>query len=337
MDWIAITFSHPQGAASTSRVGAWRRLKRLGALSPSHGLYVLPRRDSCIEAVQWLAQEVQHAGGEAVVMFVEAFSGLDDNQLVARFRDDADERYGPLAQRLEELRSRLAGTQGEALLSAEAAADLGRAQAELDGLSAVDYFESAGGREAAGELARLRELLAQRSNDSPSIPRRELHGYRGRVWVTRPRPHVDRVACAWLIRRFIDAGAEIRYRTRPQAGEVPFDMTTGEFQHVGNRCTFEVMVESLGLDELGLRPITEIVHELDLLDGRYSRPESSGIAAVLDGWHAARLEDAEIERSAVALFDALYARFAQQARVSGGRRPASSGSRPRGSGRSQAP
>ena len=102
---------------------------------------------------------------------------------------------------------------------------------------------------------------------------KKLANYRDATWATRPCPHVDRLACAWLIRRFINPTAEIRYATRSESGEVGFDMREAEFGHQGNCCTFETMMSASGLKEAGLQGLVEIVHEIDLRDGRYARPE----------------------------------------------------------------
>jgi hypothetical protein len=309
LNWTVIAFSFPAAAGSTARVAAWRRLKRLGAISPRHGLYVLPGRDSCNEAATWLSQEVEQAGGEALVMNVESFTGLDDDQLFLLFHAAIAERYQPLEGRLAEVARRLAADERDAGLTADLAAEIGRVQAEFDEVAQTDYFDSPGGRVLAATLQRLREDVSMLSREPVPVPRQQLETYRGRVWVTRARPHIDRTACAWLIRRFIDPQAEIRYRSQPQDGEVPFDMAAGEFRHLGNRCTFEVMLDAFGLEERGLQPIAEIVHEIDLRDSRYARPEVPGVEAVLSGWHSSGLSDEEIERAAQALFDGLYGRF----------------------------
>jgi hypothetical protein len=310
--WVVVTFSFPGSAGSTPRVAVWRRLKRLGAVSPRHGLYVLPAREECLEAAQWLSQEVEQGGGDALVLRVEAFEGLSDDELVAQFDHAAAERYAAVQDRLSEIRARLgrvAEDPAQAVAFANVAGDLERAQAEFDDAARADYFGSSAGRETAAALEGLRTQLAAVSRGRVEVPKREIEAYRGRVWVTRPRPYIDRTACAWLVRRFIDPDAEIRYRSKPQPDEVPFDMPSGEFRHVGNLCTFEVMLEAFGLAAPGLVPIAEIVHEIDLRDGRSARPETHGVEAVLSGWHSAGLDDQAIERAALALFDGLYGRF----------------------------
>ena len=125
--------------------------------------------------------------------------------------------------------------------------------------------------------------------------------------MTRPRPFVDRLASAWLIRRFIDPEARIRYDRRPGRHDVTFDMPDAVFGHSGSRCTFETLLRAFRLSEPGFFPIAEIVHEVDLRDGRYLRPEAAGLEAVLRGWLAAGLTDAELEEHGLVLFDGLFA------------------------------
>ena len=125
-------------------------------------------------------------------------------------------------------------------------------------------------------------------------------------WVTRERPKIDRIACPWLIRRFVDAGAAIRYAARPKANEIAFDMDEGEFGHQGNLCTFEVMCLAFVLDDPALRTMAEIVHEIDLNDGRYVRAEIAGIEAILNGWQRTNWPDAEREAQGIAFFEGLY-------------------------------
>jgi hypothetical protein len=125
--------------------------------------------------------------------------------------------------------------------------------------------------------------------------------------VTRPRPHVDRLACAWLIRRFINPDANIRYATIPEPDEVAFDMPDAQFGHLGVSCSFETMLRAFGFSDPALQTIAEIVHAIDLRDGRYAQPEIEGIAAILQGWLLNDLSDAELEARGVALFEGLYA------------------------------
>jgi hypothetical protein len=142
------------------------------------------------------------------------------------------------------------------------------------------------------------------------IASRSVADYRGRVWATRPRPHVDRLASVWFIRQFIDAEAVVEYTENPAAAAITFDTSQGEFTHHGNLCTFETMIQAFGLQQdTALALVAEVVHEIDLRDGRYTRPETTGIDATLQGWLLAGLSDAELELYGVGLFTGLYASF----------------------------
>jgi hypothetical protein len=140
----------------------------------------------------------------------------------------------------------------------------------------------------------------------------------GSAWVTRQDVHVDRIASAWLIRRFIDPNASFRFVPakgyRPRSGEVRFDMFEGEFTHEGDRCTFETLLLRAGLTDPALTAIAEIVHDIDLKDGKFGRAEAGGVAALIDGLARKPIRDAErIERGS-ALFDDLYASFRSRGR-----------------------
>ena len=138
----------------------------------------------------------------------------------------------------------------------------------------------------------------------------------GRTWVTRVNPKVDRLASAWLIRRFVDPGARFRFvapnsdAARP--GELRFDMAGGDFTHEGDRCTFETLLGRLGLTEPALRPIAEIVHDIDLKDDKFGRPEANGIAAVLRGIATGAPDDESRVQIATNVFDGLFAQFAAE-------------------------
>jgi hypothetical protein len=306
MNWIVFTYSISAQARSSPRVALWRRLRRIGAVSPANGVFVLPARAECIESFQWLAQEIRTAKGQALVMRVEQFEGMGDAELTALFNQARTEEYSQLDGQI----NALSKTQDRAELQ-DTLERLRRQHAEI---SRVDYFACPAGPQTAQRLAQLAERLTSPRSIAPAIPSARIADYRAKTWVTRPRPYVDRLACAWLIRRFINPKATIRYANQPKLNDVAFDMETGEFGHRGNLCTFEVMCQAFNLNEPGLRTITEIVHAIDLSDGRYARSATTGVGAVLDGWHQAKLSDAELEERGSALFEGLLAHFAQSER-----------------------
>ena len=319
MNWIVFSYSLP-AKSSSPRVSVWRQLKRLGAISPVGGVYVLPAREPCEEAFGWLAQQVRQAGGEALVMRVDQFEGLADPELIALFGQARQKDYVTIDAQTAQLEAALHNsdsTQERLRLKDE----LDRLQGQYADVARIDYFESSPKVELAARLARLRQALLAGALSPVDVASAAIDAYRDRRWVTRPRPHVDRLACAWLIRRYVNPQAAIRYAAYPEPDEVAFDMPgadssrrvdsdhRGEFSHQGDLCTLEVMARAFGLEESALQTVAEIVHDIDLRDGMYAHPETSGVDALLRGWQLAGLPDEEMEVRGLGLFDGLYVAF----------------------------
>ncbi len=306
MDWVVFSYSLPTKLVSSPRVTLWRRLRRLGSLALAGGAQVLPARDECVEAFQWLAQEIRQARGEANVMRVAQFEGLTDQQLIAMFHAAREEDYAEIEARAIELEKLLTkrARPDDRKRAREALDVLRRRHAEI---RRVDYFDSPAGVNVAARLARIEQALSPKALLAANVQTVAVAEYRNRQWMTRPHPHVDRLACIWLIRRFIDPAAVVRYGLRPKSNEVAFDMDAAEFGHTGILCTFETMRLAFRFDDPALRAIAEIVHEIDLRDGRSVRPEIAGVDAILNGWLLTGMTDAELEAHGVALFEGLYA------------------------------
>jgi len=295
-------------------VGCWRRLQQLGTVAVKNGLHVLPDREDCGEAFHWLAQQVQEAKGEATVMRVERFEGVTETQLIDLFHAQCREKYQQLDQQIEALGKRLRAP-ADAKKVTVMPGLLKKLQRQGDDIARIDYFVSPYGLEVASHLRQLKQAFSPNKPAKP-LPVVAPAIYQDRTWVTRPRPHVDRLACVWLIRRWINPNAVIRYSTHPTEEEVRFDMPGAEFGHHGTLCTFETMMLRFGLSEdPGLQAVAEIVHEIDLHDGRYARPETSGIDAVLKGWLLDKLPDQELETQGVLLFQALYVTLTRTTRA----------------------
>jgi hypothetical protein len=276
----------------------------LGAIA-FNSVQVLPERDECLEAFQWLAQEVQKASGEALIMRVEQFEGLSDSEIVDRFRAARRDDYAEL--------------EAQATVLANAPEARGDLQERLEKLykhyadiRRIDFFDCPEGAQVMAHLNQIAEALTPAS-EAIAIAAAALDQYQQRSWVTRPRPHVDRLACIWLIRRFIDPNAVIRYAKTAAEDEIAFDMNRGDFQHQGNLCTFEVMIRAFGLDDNpALQVLGQIVHEIDLRDGQYRQPQTVGVDALLRGWLLSNFPDTAVEVHGVALFEGLYATLAQE-------------------------
>jgi hypothetical protein len=311
MKWLALTYSLPAGPNSSPRVTLWRRLRRIGAVTISGGAYLLPDRDECREAFQWLAQEIRQAHGEALILHVAQVDGLSDSEVVQLFHAVRRKEYSELDAQVTAFEEHLAG---DTLTRAATLEGLERLRRRLDELHRVDYFDTPEGGQLAARLSQIAAALAP-PPQLPAVVPAMVAAYQGRRWTTRPRPHVDRLACAWLIRRFIDSAAVIVYSTNPAPDDVSFDTEGGTFTHTGSSCTFETMIAAFGLDEPALRIIAEIVHAIDLNDGQYIHSEIPGITAVLEGWLYVEATDEARETWGRALFEGLYQSMAQTARV----------------------
>ena len=305
MNWIVFSYTVPSKPRSSFRVSVWRRLGRLGAITTTSGVYILPARAECVEALQWLAQETRQAGGEALVMHVDHFAGLTDGELIERFNQARAREYEAIAAQAASLEASPQTKKKTVTPTAvlEAVAKLRR---RYDESARMDYFSSKLAGPLSARLDAIERAVAPRTDPSGRVPAATLAEFRGKRWVTRPRPHVDRLACAWLIRRFIDPSAAIRYAATPKSGEIAFDMSGARFGHEGSHCTFETLLSSFSLHDPALSSMAAIVHEIDLREGQYVRPGSAGIDAVLSGWWLANYADAELEAHGIALFEGLY-------------------------------
>ena len=297
-----------------------RRLARVGALAIKNSVYVLPDRPDCLEDFTWIAQEAVSGGGEACVCRAEFVAGLDAAALVERFTADVAARYEPVRTALDRLVRdirKTRGADGEAV-----SARVLQLRKQTQEIGRTDFFASSAGREVETIMTAIDHLRTRgksRTGAAPALSRADLVG---RVWVTRADPHVDRLATAWLIRRFVDPTARFRFidpaNAAGRAGELSFDMAGATFGHEGDRCSFETMTARLGLSDPALRHIGEIVHDVDLKDGKFGRPDAPGVAQLVQGLVHAHADSAARVTAALPVFDALHASF-------GGRPPAGAG------------
>jgi len=287
------------------------RLTMVGAVALKNSVYVLPCRDDSLEDFQWIAQEAVAGGGEAFVCKAEFVEGVSDEALVRQFKEAADAAYaglrGEIGEALERARARGRGK------PADDSATLARLRKRFEETGGVDFFDAPGRKEVETMLQAL-ETRLHGGGGTPKRGGKRTHPHLvGRTWVTRHGPKVDRLASAWLIRRFVDPGARFRFmdpeREKPRAGEIGFDMPGGDFSHEGERCTFETLLARLGIRDPSVRAIGEIVHDVDLKDARFARPETEGVRQVILGLVRAHPEDEERLERGLALFDDLYASY----------------------------
>jgi hypothetical protein len=298
------------------RVKIWRRLQRLGAVAIKNSVYVLPRTEQTYEDFEWVLREIVAGGGDATMCEARFVEGLSDEQVEALFHAARDADYGALAADLRRLFDRLPkGAEIAAEQRREVESDVARLSRRFAEVTAIDFVRASGREAVDGLLAGIEQRLQASAKKSPgraeTAPDREM--VQGSTWVTRKGIHIDRMASAWLIRRFIDPHATFKFVPpkdyRPERGELRFDMFEAEFTHEGARCTFEVLLKRFALNDPALPPIAEIVHDIDLKDAKFERPEAPGIERLVAGIAMGRKDDsARLERSA-ALFDDLYEYF----------------------------
>jgi len=307
------------------RVKVGRRLQRLGAVAIKNSVYALPRSEDTVEDFQWQMREIVAGGGGASVCEANFVDGLTDSEIEALFRAARDADYREIeadAQRLlKGLRS--GGQRGQIDGRGQIAADVGRLKRRLAEIVAIDFFGAPRRQAAHEELARLEARLQRPQTPTPAT---SAAAPRGATWVTREGVYVDRIASAWLIRRFIDPEAQFKFVApdgyRPGPGEIRFDMFEAEYTHEGNACTFETLVTRFGRSDPALRVIAEIVHDIDCKEARFGRPETPGIERLIAGIAKQHAEDSARLAQGTALFDALYAALTAPPANTGRRRSA---------------
>ena len=281
--WLLLIHQIPPVPAYL-RVKVGRRLTRIGAVALKNSVYVLPRTEGSVEDFQWLRREILESGGDATIVDAQLVDGISDADAEALFRTARDADYDSVAADARTLHKQ---TRGKLVAEKRAAleADVVRLERRVAEIVAVDFFGASGRERATAALRVLRERLDPAQGTSNHAVKRE--SYQGRVWVTRAGIHVDRIASAWLIRRFIDAAATFKFVPSkgyvPEPNELRFDMFEAEFSHEGELCTFEVLCQRMALKEPGLPAIAEVVHDIDLKDAKFGRPETEGVAAQIAG------------------------------------------------------
>jgi hypothetical protein len=306
-------------------VRTWRRLQQLGAIPIKQAVYALPDTPSTREDFEWLKTEVKASGGDASVFAADHIDAWSDDALIEEFRRAGQEAYAALARDVEKVLKRASAARRPRGTRAPATRRLLDAFRErLAAIEGVDFFGSAGRDRVTSLLKQLEDHTSERRETSTLTPGTSTppDTYRGRLWVTRPRPGVDRMASAWLIRRFIDGQAQFafavdRHAIPPDA--IPFDMFGVEFSHHGEHCTFETLCTVFQINDPAVARLAAIVHDLDLKDGRFGAPEAATLGAMIEGLQLAQADDEALLAQGMTLFDSLYRSFEQSSRSAGPR------------------
>jgi hypothetical protein len=298
MNWLCFSFVLPGGIPASARIRLWRQL-RSAAAQQIAGLYVLPDRAECARLFEILMAEVAEVNGEAALLRTNRFEQVDEHVLIARFVAEREARYAAFSKSLERRRKLVvpAATDGRVLAGL---------QRQLVAIAASDYFDAPGRAAAQAKLNAYAVRRTKRDTRAPKLPDLDrVAAYRGRVWVTTPRPGPDALACAWLIRRYIDPNVLLRYATRARSGELSFASGHGLFAASDGLSAFERMIEAFRLNAPGLERMARLIAALEQ-GGRLREAEARGIALALRGWRLnANLSDAELEARSRVLFDGL--------------------------------
>jgi hypothetical protein len=288
-------FSLPANQAS-QRVGTWRKLQKYGALMLRNSGYMLPNSPLNQERFEWLAAQIRGFEGEASVLQVQAIDDFPIETLQEQFREQCQPKYAALIEEVHKLKTSAPGFP----------AQLARRKRRFEEIAAIDFFECPMRAKAERALYQAEHRTTQRKARGASVSKTD---YQQRVWITRPRPGIDRVSSAWLILRFIDADATFEFgndpKVKPEA--VHFDMyQPGGFAHEGENCTFETLCARFGVSDKKVRFIAQAIHDADLDDEKFGRTEGIAINQVLKGWAKQGVSDEELLRRGIDLIEGLY-------------------------------
>lgn len=289
--WLLLVFSLPRKGASL-RVSIWRKLQRYGSLPLGNSGYLLPNDAPNREKFEWLAATIRNARGDASVVEVQSIDNCATPQLKNRFSEARAEDYRELLSEAEAARS-----------SKVSPTQIARFGQRFQEIAAIDFF----GSRLRDQVERaVTELNAPR-NLGPDTMKASLDAFRKRIWVTRPRPGIDRVMSAWLIRKYIDRRARFIFAAdeKPK-NAVPFDMYEGGFGHRGEDCTFETLTKAFRIRDKIVQVMGQIVHDADLFDDKFGRKEGFGIDEVMKGWAQQGISDAELLERGMELAEGIY-------------------------------
>ncbi len=297
--WLLLLYRLPT-KNSGARVNLWRQLKKTGALPFKTSATLLPDTADHYERFQWLAQQVRDAGGDATLIRVTDIEGLGQADIVRQFNEARAKDYDALTTDLTKLVAENKRKLGESFPT-----ELDKHIRQFEEIRKVDFFGCPRAQDAQMLLQRAAALGGGRGKSATKLSAKK---FSGRTWLTRPRPQIDRVGSAWLIRRLIDPNAKFVFANDPKQHPtaIPYDMFEVEFSHQGEDCTFETLVKRFGITDKAVLKMAEMVHDTDLEDGKFQTTECVGIDRLLKGWAKTGLTDAELLTRGGECFEALY-------------------------------
>ena len=316
MRWLTLLLSLPP-KPTRHRVGVWRKLQRMGAVRLRSAGWILPETAETTELFQWLVQEIQSFRGEATLLRVDRIETMTDDEIAALFHKARGAEYHAVVQGCREILRQLDRYQGKHRRPvAQLRGRLDGLSRELDRIQSIDYLKAPTAERARAlwETTAKRLRAAEAPRPATGGRHRSSLPARGSTWVTRPQPHIDRIASAWLIQRFCDPDAKFGFADAADAARkgIPFDVLGADFGHHGEDCTFETLVRRFSIKDRRVKLIAEIVHEADLHDGKFTRNEAAGVDLAINALVETTPDDHDLLARGMALFEGLYAVLKQK-------------------------
>lgn len=309
-EWLLLVYQLP-AKPSNIRVRTWRRLQQVGAVGLKNSAYVLPNSPQAMEDFEWIRTEIATMNGQANVFFADHVDAATEQEVALAFRTARQTDFRNIAREAKKLLSKVKRSKLATPVRQRLTRTLRTLRERWNEIVSIDFFQAPGREEAGDLLEQVERHLAEGTMTTKSISKSEevlrKEKFRSRTWVTRPRPGIDRMSSAWLIRKFIDAEAKFVFAEKaedmPQA--VPFDMYGVEFSHEGNACTFETLLKRFGMKGSALGRIGQIVHNLDLKDERYDVPEALAVGRLVEGLRQIHADDHQLLEHGMEIFEAL--------------------------------
>jgi hypothetical protein len=316
--WLIFFYSVPSKPVS-NRMKIWRRLAKAGALPFKGAVYILPASEEHYEFFQWLIAEAAAMGGEGAFVRTAGIESMKNEEILRLFHGQKKEAYHALEKKLDDLDRKVnsirkgSGGQGGKGLKDQFI----RMMRDFEEIRRTDFFTSAVGEELRRRIKEIEKELKgisgpEAEKKDRAVEPKKIKDYQEKRWVSRKKPFVDRMASAWLIKTFVDPKASFDLMDEAEMEElgadvVTFDVKGGEFTHIGDMCTFEVLIKAFRLKSRALGKIAEIVHELDINDEKYHSPEAQGIKEILTGIRKSAEDDREALEKGMIVFGMLLA------------------------------
>lgn len=313
MKWLFLVHK-VQTPNSRERVKVWRLIKKVGAVLHRNSVYVLPYSKERLEDFQWVCQQIRDSSGEASVFVSEAQDEKEDHLLRSLFQSNRDQEYGSVVKTGQILLNRILDTKSKKSLD-ESLLRLFEKEAKhlaesLQEIRNIDFFRAPSFRHAQKIIEKLQKELAGVTPGAEPVPpkRYRKEQFRNKTWTTRKNIHIDRICSAWLIRRFIDPRAKFVFapENRLPKDAIPFDVFGAEFSHHGEDCTFETLLKSFSIRDKALKTIAEVIHDIDLKDHKFGRPETGGVDTVMRSLSQQIRDDHKLLDAGTVILDALF-------------------------------